>query len=84
MPNPSRSFPVLGLAAAALLAALTPTACGGQTTSAVGPEGASGGDASATSSDGGVVDEDVPLVPATKVDVLLVVDDSASMADKAN
>jgi hypothetical protein len=50
---------------------------------------AAGADASADSPDGAVppppaVEPDVPLVPASQVDLLLVVDNSASMGDKSN
>lgn len=59
-------------------------ACGGSTISGGNPTSDAGPDAIVVQPDGGRIDDvDVPLVPASKVDILLVVDNSASMVDKA-
>src|SRR5690348_16183271 len=67
-----------------LLVGLAAGACGGGTVSGgPGPLDDAGADGS-TNPEAGVVDDvDVPLVPASKIDILLVVDNSASMADKS-
>lgn len=68
------------LASCALgLGAILAASCGGATTQ-VGPV-----DGGPPTADGGPSDPgpDVPLVPADKVDLLLVVDNSASMTDKS-
>jgi hypothetical protein len=64
-------------------------ACGGSVTGTANPNvtadgggGASGGDASANAGNG-PIEPDVPLIPAKKVDLLLAVDNSASMGDKS-
>jgi hypothetical protein len=54
-------------------------ACGGQTT----PDAPVAGSGTATGVGVGLADEDRPLVPASKVDVLFVVDNSAFMAAKS-
>jgi hypothetical protein len=55
-------------------------ACGGSVSTGLPNASAVGGGGSATS---GLQDVDRPLIPASKVDVLLVVDNSASMGDKS-
>jgi hypothetical protein len=60
-------------------------ACGGSTVSGGPPDVDAGPDGATATPDGAapVDDVDVPLVPASKLDILLVVDNSASMGDKA-
>lgn len=76
---------LLGLSA--VVTALALGACGGETVPQTAPDGgANPGPDPANVSDGstpGLPDEDRPLIPASKVDLLLVVDNSSSMSDKA-
>ncbi len=63
------------------LGASAATASCGKTTDAIADEGTPGADGGTTPD--AEIPEDVPLVPASKVDILLVVDNSASMGDKS-
>jgi hypothetical protein len=76
------SLTALGLLGASMACGLSATNCGGETAPIADgntPDGGGGGDTDA----GPGPQPDVPLVPASKVDVVLVVDDSASMGDKS-
>jgi hypothetical protein len=68
-----------------LMAAAAPAACGGSTLSGGQADLDAGPDAVAVTPPGEkpIDDVDVPLVPASKIDILLVVDNSASMGDKS-
>jgi hypothetical protein len=76
----ARRIAALGLLGAAIAAGGAGASCGGET--ADGAAIADGGDGRGDADGGQGPQADVPLVPASKVDVLLVVDDSASMGDK--
>lgn len=72
-------LPSLALGSLFVIAA----ACGGGTTSGGPPNLDGGTDGTTIVGDPRPDDQDVPLVPASKLDILLVVDNSASMGDKS-
>ena len=66
------------------MVAAAPAACGGSTLSGGPADLDAGPDVVAVNPGEKPIDDvDVPLVPASKLDILLVVDNSASMADKS-
>src|SRR4051794_5087200 len=71
------------MAACSLLALFLGAGCNAKVATVL-EDPSKGGSGSGSGNDGGIADDDRPLVPASKVDVLFVVDNSASMQDKSS